>query len=215
MFKVHWLLLFSCGKKLPWIGYPLALLVFCKCVCNPTKMEFCQPSVIVKDSQACRLCNAEVPTENLTRQKWLFGEHWLNCLSKIVCDRPSPPRSSMRSLLPSWKRFRHFFTVDRASASGPYTDSSSARIYLALSPLRVKNWMSALCSMMFSHVRTSVPILILHLLDQKWSKTEQFNMTRRIDNNMHKFIINFLQTQQDPEIRDRLRIYGALSRSRR
>jgi hypothetical protein len=24
---------------------------------------------------------------------------------------------------------------------------------------------------------------------------------------MHKFIINFLTTQQDPEIRDRLRIY--------
>jgi transposase len=27
---------------------------------------------------------------------------------------------------------------------------------------------------------------------------------------MHKFIINFLKTQQDPEIRDRLRIYGTL-----
>jgi hypothetical protein len=51
-------------------------------------------------------------------------------------------------------------------------------------------------------------ISILHLLDQKYSKTEQFNITRRIDKNMHKFIINFLKTQQDPEIRDRLRIYG-------
>jgi hypothetical protein len=51
-------------------------------------------------------------------------------------------------------------------------------------------------------------ILILHVLSQKRSKTEQFYITRRIDNNMDKFIINFLKTHQHPEIRDRLRISG-------
>jgi hypothetical protein len=112
----------------------------------------------------------------------------------------------MRAVRPSGKRLRHFFTVDRASASGPDTDPSSARISLALSPLRVKNRMTAPCSMNFASDEHQFQILILNLLHQEYSKTEQFNTTRRINKNMHKFIINFLKIQQDPEIRDRLRI---------
>jgi hypothetical protein len=37
--------------------------------------------------------------------------------------------------------------------------------------------------------------LRLNFLHQKWSKTEQFNRTRRKDKNMHQSIINFFQTE--------------------
>jgi hypothetical protein len=77
-----------------------------------------------------------------------------------------------------------------------------------LNPLRVKNRMTVFCFMILKTYEQRFQILTLHLLDQKWSKTERFNTTRRIDRNMHKFIINFLKTQQDPEKRDRRRIYG-------
>jgi hypothetical protein len=54
--------------------------------------------------------------------------------------------SSNKFLLPLWKQLRHFFTVNRASASEPYTYSSSAWIALAFSPLSVKKQIAARCS---------------------------------------------------------------------
>jgi hypothetical protein len=103
--------------------------------------------------------------------------------------------SSMRSVLPSWKSLRHFFTVDQESASGPYIDSSSAWVSLALSLLRVTDRVTARHSMILITPEHRFQILILNLLHQKWSKTEKFNMTQRIDKNMHKFVLNFFKTQ--------------------
>jgi hypothetical protein len=47
--------------------------------------------------------------------------------------------SSNKFVLPWWKHLHHFIIVGRASASGPYINSSSAWIALAFSPLSVKN----------------------------------------------------------------------------
>jgi hypothetical protein len=72
-----------------------------------------------------------------------------------VRDRPDFG-SSEKVILPCRKCDRHFCTRDHLHASVPYTDSSSAWIGLALRSLRVKNQMTALCSIDNRNVRTSV-----------------------------------------------------------
>jgi hypothetical protein len=108
---------------------------------------------VVKDSQAGPLSNPETATENFVRTERFFCKHEPNCFIKTIRQGHSGPRTTKQIGFPCGKRLRHLFTVGRASASGPYTDSSSARISFASSPRSVNKRITARCSISFLHTR--------------------------------------------------------------
>jgi hypothetical protein len=129
-------------KKELRIWHSFALLIDRQSVRHSAMMDFFKPSL----SWRIRKYVAR-----LIREWWQSTLYEGNGLSASMEPISSPKSfvkdfadlgSSNRSIFPCWKRLWHFFTVGRASASGPYTDSSSVWILLAFSPLSVKEWIS-------------------------------------------------------------------------
>jgi hypothetical protein len=67
-------------EKLPRIKKPFILQGEVQRAWNPTEMEFFYTQIVVKNLQACGLCDSKVPTNGLTQREGSFDKRRANCL---------------------------------------------------------------------------------------------------------------------------------------
>jgi hypothetical protein len=72
-----------------------------KIIAAPTKVEFLQPELVLKNPQACCFSNPEVATKHLARTERLSYKDGTNYFTKNSCQEPSGPRivKKIRSFL--------------------------------------------------------------------------------------------------------------------